>query len=182
MVESDESVCMMCHEAMPRETGERRPITGNVCDECIEHYETRAGVPLSEFLDMLDVPVLLSDDDGQVQLANKPLLRLVGKKALSEDAAARRLGNVFECAYARLPEGCGRTVHCSGCAIRRAVTETFTTGRGLRNVPAYLNRDMVTQFQQLGIRISTEKTWGMVLLRVDHVGPPQESAAPRQAH
>ena len=34
-------------------------------------------------------------------------------------------GKVFECAYARLPEGCGKTVHCVTCAIRNTVTSTI---------------------------------------------------------
>jgi hypothetical protein len=112
------------------------------------------------------------DSDVVVAMANKPLLSLFGK-TLSQ-VTGQRGGDVFECAYARLPEGCGRTVHCSGCAIRRAVTETFTTGRSLQKVLAYLNRDAVTQFLQLGMLISTEKVLGMVLLRVDHIGPQQK--------
>jgi hypothetical protein len=140
--------------------------------ECLEHVGARGGTPLLDFLDSLDVPVVVTDGDVVVKQANKPLLKLFGKE-LSQ-VTGYRGGDVFECEYAHLPEGCGRTVHCSGCAIRRSVEETFTTGKSLRNVQAYLNRDMVTQFQQLGLVISTEKAWGAVLLRIDHVGPRQE--------
>ena len=176
MVESDRTTCAMCHEGMPPETIALRAITGRICTECLGRFGARAGVPLLDFLDLLGVPVLVTDSDVVATLANKPLLALLGK-SLSQ-VKGQRGGDVFECAYARLPEGCGKTVHCSGCAIRRAVTETFTTGKSLRNVPAYLNRDMVTQFLQLGLVISTEKVWGMVLLRVDHIGSEQEPGQP----
>ena len=179
MVESDRSTCAMCHRGMPPETIEPRAITGKICRDCLDLYGARAGVPLLDFLDLLGVPVLVADSDVVVLLANKPLLTLVGKNIAQ--VKGQRGGDVFECAYARLPGGCGKTVHCSGCAIRRAVTETFTTGKSLRNVLAYLNRDMVTQFLQLGLVISTEKAWGVVLLRIDHIGPQQEPGQPIQS-
>jgi hypothetical protein len=169
MVKSNLHACAMCHGDLPPETIAPRAITGSICDRCLDRFAAQAGVPLLDLLDRLDVPILVADGDGVAQLANKPLLTLLGKN-LSQ-VTGRRGGDVFECAYARLPGGCGKTVHCSGCAIRLAVTETFTTGQSLRNVPAYLNRDMVTQFLQLGLVISTEKVWGMVLLRIDRIGP-----------
>ena len=173
--ESRPNFCAMCHKSIATGVAARRAITGSVCDECFYHLEARSGMPLLDFLDGLDVPVLAADGDGVVELANKPLLRILGKKPAQ--VQGQRGGDVFECAYAHLPEGCGRTVHCSGCAIRRAVTQTFLTGKSLRKVRAYLNRDAPTAMLQLGLLISTEKAWGMVLLRIDHIGPPQE---PRQ--
>jgi PAS domain-containing protein len=158
---------------MPPEAVAQRTITGSVCEECLQHVDAQSGMPLRDFLDTLGVPVLMVDSDMVVTTANKSLLALFGKNF--SQVRGQRGGDVFECAYARLPEGCGRTVHCSGCTIRRAVTETFTTGRSLQRVLAYLNRDAVTQFQQLGMLVSTEKMMGMVLLRIDYIGPPQEA-------
>ncbi len=175
-MESDRNSCTMCHKDMAPEAAAPRPVTGRICTECLDRFGARAGVPLLDFLDRLEVPVLVTDGDMVATLANKPLQKLLGK-TLSR-VKGQRGGNVFECAYARLPEGCGKTVHCSGCAIRRTVTETFLTGKGFRGVPAYLNRDMATQFQQLGIVISTEKVWGVVLLRIDHIGSPQTPGRP----
>jgi len=168
-VKLESQTCTICKKHMPPGATAQRTITGSVCEECLDHLGAQSGVPLRDFLDGLGVPVLAVDGDVVVKMANKPLLSLLGK-GLSQ-VRGQRGGDVFECAYARLPGGCGKTVHCSGCAIRRAVTETFVTGRSLQQVPAYLNRDMVTQFLQLGMLISTEKVWGMVLLRVDRIGP-----------
>jgi PAS domain-containing protein len=170
----------MCHKGMPPEMLAPWAIAGRICRECLDRFGGRAGVPLLDFLDLLEVPVLVTDSDMVVTLANQPLLTLFGKH-LSQ-VKGQRGGDVFECANARLPGGCGRTVQCSGCAIRRAVAETFATGKSLRNVPAYLNRDMATQFQQLGLVISTEKVWGVVLLRIDRIGSQQESGQQSQGH
>ena len=172
--------CPACHRDLPLETTSPRAITGRICRECLDHLGARGGLPLLDFLDLLGVPVLVVDNDVVVTLANKPLLALLGKDL--PQVKGQRGGDVFECAYAHLPGGCGKTIHCSGCAIRLAVTETFITGKSLRNVPAYLNRDTVTQMQQLGIVISTEKAWGMVLLRIDRIGPQQEPGEQNQWH
>ena len=170
--ESQPHVCEMCHKGMSPGVVARRAITCSVCDECFYHLQAQSGMPLLDFLDGLGLPVLVADGDGVVELANRPLLELLDKDP--SQVRGQRGGNVFECAYARLPEGCGRTVHCSGCAIRRAVTETFMTGKSLHKVRAYLNRDMDAESPQLGLLISTEKAWGMVLLRIDHIGPQQD--------
>jgi PAS domain-containing protein len=171
-VDSGSLTCTLCKKDLSPKAIAQRTITGNVCEECLHHVGAQAGMPLRDFLDGLGVPVLVVDGDVVVTMANKPVLALLGKNF--SQVRGQRGGDVFECAYARLEGGCGRTVHCSGCAIRRAVTETFTTGRSLRGVLAYLNRDAVTQFLQLGMVISTEKAWGMVLLRVDYIGPQPE--------
>ncbi|MCJ7545094.1 MAG: hypothetical protein MUP47_11135 [Phycisphaerae bacterium] len=182
-MDSVSGTCALCKKDLSPQEVAQRTITGSVCEECLYHVGAQSGMPLRDFLDGLGVPVLVVDSDVVVTMANKPLLALLGKNF--SKVRGQRGGDVFECAYARLQGGCGRTVHCSGCAIRLAVTETFTTGRSLRGVQAYLNRDAVTQFLQLGMVISTEKAWGLVLLRIDYIGtqpkPPQAEVRPTPA-
>jgi hypothetical protein len=170
----------MCHKGIPPDVAARRAVTSGVCEECFRHIEARSGMPLLDFLDGLGIPVLAADGDGVVELANQPLLELLGKQ--DSQVRGRRGGDVFECAYAHLPEGCGRTVHCSGCAIRRAVTETFLTGNSLQSVPARLNRESAAETVELDLLISTEKAWGMVLLRIDYIAPRQEFRQPDTLH
>jgi len=81
---------------------------------------------------------------------------------------------VFECANAKLPEGCGNTIHCSGCTIRRNVMDTQETGRRHFRVPAYLNQGNPESYQQIRFLISTEKVEGIVLLRIEEVGNNEE--------
>ncbi len=177
---SESRTCAVCSREMSLATVAGRSITNKVCESCLGLIGAQGGIPLRDFLDGLDVPVVVVDDDVVVKQANKPLLRLIGRDL--PEIRGRRGGDVFECAYARLPEGCGKTVHCSGCAIRRSVTWTFITGESLNQVPAYLNRDMDTQFRQLGMLISTEKVWDMVLLRIDHIGTQPESQGRELMH
>lgn len=172
-------VCTRCKKEMPLvPAGSQldRLISGEVCDECLQDVGAQGGMPLRDFLDGLVVPVLLIDGEGAVQAANKATRELL-KKDISQIEGYRG-GDVFECANARLPEGCGRTQHCSGCAIRLTVMDTFLTGKSHRGVQAYLNRDFATQLLQLGLVISTEKIWDMVMLRIEYIGPAGQPMTP----
>lgn len=167
-------LCSKCRKetpSIPPGSPADRAITGGLCQECFQHV-AESGMPLADFLDGLEAPVLLVDSDVVVKATNQVMRTMLGKDI--SQVQGYRGGDVFVCAYARLPEGCGRTVHCSGCAIRRSVMETFTTGKSLRNVPAHLDRQIDNHFQQLGLRISTEKAWNLVLLRIDYIGPSRE--------
>lgn len=171
--------CTMCQKPTPPTALAQRPISG-VCDECLFHLQAQSGMPLLDFLNGLEAPVLLVDGDVVGTGANDRLLALLGKKP--EHVKGYRGGDVFECQHAALPGGCGRTVHCSGCAIRRAVTETFITGNSLKQVPAYLHRGGPQNPLRLGMRISTEKLWNVVLLRIDYLGAINESSQPDLPH
>ena len=46
-------------------------------------------------------------------------------------------GNVLNCVYSFLPEGCGKTEHCSGCAIRTAVMGIHNTGLPIYKYECY---------------------------------------------
>jgi len=132
----------------------------------------QGGVELGKFLDSLKLPVVMINRTGAVVTGNDEARKLL-KKGLPEIEGCKG-GDVFECAYARLPEGCGQTTHCSGCTIRRAVMKTFETGRSLLKVPATLNRYVPGNPQKIKMLISTEKLADMVLLRIDEIQPGKD--------
>jgi len=103
---------------------------------------------------------------------NKKACEVLGKEPL--EIMQHLGGNVFECAYARLPEGCGRTVHCSGCAIRRTVTKTYETGEPQSMVPAILHRENSGRPLKIALSITTVKKGNIVVLRVDNIGSSDE--------
>ncbi len=146
--------------------GDRR-VANRLCAACSEHFVFQMGVPLQNFLDSLPAPIFVVNGNAEVQAANALGLKFVNKE--SRDIIKKLGGVVFECAYARLPEGCGRTVHCSGCAIRRSVFETYETGESRINVPAMLRCDPHDPSQDISMVISTERLGDVVLLRIDKV-------------
>lgn len=48
-------------------------------------------------------------------MIKKPIDRVVGLLG----------GEALECLHSKLPEGCGRTIHCETCAIRNLVLQTI---------------------------------------------------------
>lgn len=142
-------------------------VTHGICNSCKEYFFADRDRTLDKFLNRLEAPVLMVNQHGEVVLANTQALQFLGKEL--DAVAGFKGGDVMECAYARLPEGCGTTKHCVACTIRNNVMETFTTGKSLRQVPAHLNRQSRSSVHKLRFLISTEKVADVVLLRIDEV-------------
>jgi PAS domain-containing protein len=164
-------VCSRCGETLDSAVGEACRdfvVSRGLCHECSRHLLALRGMPLLDYLDGLRAPVAVVDSDGVLRAANRQLCELVGKDLSS--VRGNRGGDVFECAYAGLPGGCGRTSHCSGCTIRRAVTETLTTGVSRDRVPASLQEGSPGRARPIELLISTERVGNHVLLRIDMMG------------
>ena len=141
-------------------------VSDGFCHACARELAAQIGTTLPEFLDDLDLPTIVFDSQTRLVKANHVACKLLGKKEVEVQGALG--GDVFECAYARLPEGCGRTIHCSGCAIRRSVEDTFRTGNAHRRIPATLNHACDDEStEQVRFLISTELVGGVVLLKID---------------
>jgi hypothetical protein len=161
-------VCAWCGRPLGDEhdpDGAGRWITHGICSDCRDKMLNTLAISLSEFLDMLPEPVLLVDERARVLGANEAARRTVpDSTAVGPD---QLLGEVFECVHAQSPGGCGRTIHCSGCAIRRAVTDTYRTGESSLRVPATLTLGPEGEPSPVRLLVTTEKVGDRVLLRVD---------------
>ena len=164
------TVCAWCRKEMGARNSPEAPqeeISHSICQDCLSNIRFQAGGSLSDYLETLPWPVLVVDADAVVQDANRAARGLIKKPI--EQIRGRLGGDVFECAYARLPEGCGRTIHCSGCTIRRTVTNTLATGRPRLKVPAVLRQGDPDDPDQVQLYISTQKVDGLVFLTIETV-------------
>jgi hypothetical protein len=118
---------------------------------------------------------VLVTQEGAVNSANSSALSLLDKG--QAEIQGKQGGDVFECMYAELPEGCGKTVHCSGCAIRNTVMDTWETGELHLRVPAYLQQSSGGVTTRLKFLISTQKKGGMVFLRIEEIGAPKKEGS-----
>ena len=165
-------ICAWCEKDLTKKTDRDSKfgdsvITHGICEDCRFHVIAQLGMQLDEFLDGLPAPVVMVDSGGTVKTANKPARNILHKDM--NEIKGYLGGDVFECAYAALPGGCGQTIHCSGCTIRNAVTETYNTGKSLLKIPAYLNRESRDGTDRLDLLISTEKVGEYILLRIDSI-------------
>jgi hypothetical protein len=102
--------------------------------------------------------------NSELQEANKRACAMVGKD--HSEITGRLAGQVMECVYARHPGGCGQSVHCEACTIRRSVTRTHRTGEPVIDVESY--QEIVTNDgpKRVLLRISTAKSQDSVLLKI----------------
>jgi PAS domain-containing protein len=142
-----------------------------ICADCARTLLQQLGIPIEKFLSELGVPVLMVDDDVRVLDANPAALSMLDRT--EETVLGHLSGEVFECVNSRLPGGCGRSVHCSGCTLRRTVTSTWETGQTCSRVPATLEVTPAGEPERIALLITTAKVGNRVLLRID---PPESEA------
>lgn len=161
-------VCAWCNRPMsPLKKGggaSANMVTHSICSDCSDNLDFQLGVSLKTYLDSLKIPIIALDGKGSQIGINAAALKVCKGKA--NIASAQWQGTVFECSHARLPEGCEKKVHCSGCAIRIVATETFSTGESRHDVPANLNHCSSDPSEDVELLISADKIDGIVFLRI----------------
>ena len=152
---------------MPPKPGNDGQTTHGICDPCAEALLAEAGVPLEDYLDSLDVPVLVVDSDVAAAYANREARQLT-RRSLAE-LVGMRAGDVFDCSHRSLPGGCGRTIHCSGCALRQCFQSSHATGYPHFMVPATLSLYDPDHPSAVTLTITTVKRGDAVLLLLNRV-------------
>lgn len=118
-------VCAWCAQTLaPGEPGD--PVSHGICPICTRLLGQQRLLPLTELLDQVDVPVVAFGPGLTALGANRAAGKLSPAAATKVDGG--KVGDLIECPYALTPEGCGRSVHCSGCAILRMVADTQRDG------------------------------------------------------
>ncbi len=139
------------------------PTTHGICPDCKSTFALQEGVSLQEYIDNLPYPVVVIDEDMQVLLGNTTASQILD--LTSRAVAGQSFGEIFECLHSRLPEGCGQTACCSGCAIRHAVKHTFQTGEAQVQVPATLKENE----SKASLLVTTRSAGAIVILRIDRL-------------
>ncbi|HXX56051.1 MAG TPA: hypothetical protein VEI81_08130 [Methanoregula sp.] len=158
------TVCAFCNSIIDNGTSPGEPLNHGICGNCYREILADFGFNLKKFLDLLDAPVFLVDEDASVLAANSLAIEAFGKPV--EFSQGRLCGNVIDCINALLPEGCGKTPACPDCGIRNAVNETFRTGKGIDSLPVEVHRKNRKPGRLL---VSTRKDNNIVLLRLGFI-------------
>jgi len=160
-------ICAWCGKDIGEiESEQGGVISHGMCDSChdIFNLERSTFQNLEDYVEQLDAPTLVVDEKGVVLGGNRKARSALGKSA--EEIAGVLSGDVMSCAYAKLPGGCGETMHCSGCTIRNSVNQTHRTGEPLEDVEAYQLLEVDGQAVRMLLRISTRKSGDVILLRI----------------
>jgi DNA-directed RNA polymerase subunit RPC12/RpoP len=157
-------VCAWCKKKLSQAEEKDQTVTHSICKACKLNVLFRDKT-LRDLIDGLSHPVLAVTSQGKVRMINSKASAMLGKSADS----IRDLdgGVVMECVYSKLPLGCGKTEHCTGCTIRNTVMKTFATGQDQSQVTAYQYIQMPDGPKKMQFLITTEKVGEIVLLRID---------------
>ena len=138
-----------------------------VCRNCLPKLVKDLGQPLWEFIDELGTPILIVREDLRVVAANAAA-RALSPEPL-EELVGLLCGEVIGCLHSREEGGCGKTIHCLSCAIRKCVTYTSVTGEYCLDVPTYPDIGLLSGNTGVRFQVSTGKKGDFVLLKIEQV-------------
>ena len=122
---------------------------------------------MQHHIDSIPIPILLIDSNNTTLAMNTKASEMLGTSP--EAVGGSQVGAVFDCVHSHLVEGCGRSIHCSGCAIRRSVADTYHTGQPQIAVSATLNIASPEKPSDVVFTITTVRNDKVVLVRIDQV-------------
>lgn len=168
------AVCAWCTKVLEEIDDGDDVITHGMCKACAEYFVSQLGQTLPQFLNRLDAPVVLVNSNAEVITCNDQASELLDKER--KDIDGYLAGDVIECSHARLPGGCGETIHCKACALRLSVYETYQTGKSIKNREALIKQATPDGENKVAFLISTQKVGDYVLLRIDDVREADEDS------
>ncbi|MCX5788878.1 MAG: hypothetical protein NTX64_10300 [Elusimicrobia bacterium] len=158
--------CAWCRcDLGSRKGGAEDTTTSGICDSCLEGQLREFGHPLQKFLDEQPIPVVILGPDCEILGANRSA-REIGQPRLP--CIDDRFGEAIGCPNSKTT-GCGRSVHCQSCTIRRSVKKTFETGDACLDVLAYPDVEIGSRIKHLKLRISTARMGRYVALQIEKV-------------
>lgn len=160
-------VCAWCQKLLVDDTSGDTRISHGICEDCLRKALGDTAISLSDFLNGLEFPVLVTDQDMGVVEANHAAGKILGKPASRMKHTSA--GVAIECYYAGLPEGCGKTPQCRGCALRKNISDTYADGQpryGLYAQQQLMAGDAPRMAQ---FRFSTQKVGEMVMLAIEEI-------------
>ena len=161
-------ICDWCDKELPGGPADGvsdGQVTYGLCDVCSNKLVSPTLSNVVNFLESVDAPVFVANGDARFIAANGKARHLAGGDPAEIEGWL--VGDVFDCVWADLHGGCGKSECCRACLIKIAVTETIANGRAVTRSPAYLDVKTAEGIQRQHYVISTLKAGDAVLLRMD---------------
>ena len=159
-------ICCYCGKEIRTKPSELDGVSHGVCEACLPLMVRELGQPMQDYLDEMEAPVLVVQDNARVISANAAARKLMSREEV--EICGDLAGEVIGCRHSREPGGCGSTKHCRSCAIRQCVTHTLETGEPCRKT-AYGDIGIFNGDRRVRFLIETEKVNAFVRLTIHDV-------------
>ena len=156
-------VCSYCNANMPdKEPYNNDSVTHTICLECFGYFQKQlGGQPLEQYLDNFEAPIMIMDAEARIGAANEKVAELTGKPR--REVPGLLGGEAFECCYSRLPGGCGKTIHCETCTVRKIVNDAITNKIPQLKISVKIQREK----EVVSLKVSAEKIGQLVQLTIE---------------
>lgn len=161
------TVCAWCKTVMIEDNSPDAAVSHGICPDCMRGMLGDSKLILTEFLNSIEVPILVTDGQRSVQQANHAAERMLGKTVCNMKDS--RIGVVIECIHAGIMGECGVSPYCAGCALRRCINDTYDDGRP--RYGEYSQHKVVTKdgTKARRFRYSTSKVGDAVAIAIEGV-------------
>ncbi|PLX45696.1 MAG: hypothetical protein C0609_02430 [Deltaproteobacteria bacterium] len=168
-------VCAWCKKSLAKNTSvQEEDVSHGICPDCkTALLSADSYTHLGAFLESLEVPVALIDQDRHILYANDQALTLSIKNRGNYKGELG--GDFIQCIHANNENGCGESEHCGACVIKSSVEHTYRTGENVNSAKGLQEVRTQRGIERLYLSISTIKRGDLVVLRVE------EDAAPIKA-
>ncbi len=160
-------VCAFCNTVINPGDSPGEPVSHGICNDCSLRALSRLGIDIARYIDMPGAPVILVNKDVRIHDVSFEAVRFIGRPL--DPILGILAGGTQGCTHAGQPGGCGRTVWCSGCAIRNAVRTTYETGEPVDRCLAVLQQGNPEETRPIDLLISTRKAGSIILVSVEPV-------------
>lgn len=153
-------------EPPANEESEKYPISHGICTGCANKMMQELGTSAQNFIDGFEQSIMLVDNLNNVILANEAARK---ESAINfENFDMPKCGEIIGCIHSHLSNGCGTTVHCEGCVIKRLILKTHETGLGYTE-RACKDQEFYNGVKHATLQITTEKVGSRILLKIDPI-------------
>jgi len=129
-------------------------------------------VSLTEFLDSIELPVLVMDETRTIRQVNRIAAKTLGKLVVELEGLT--LGVAIECLHVGVMGECGVSPYCAGCAFLRNIRDTYFDGQPRYGEYSQHKAVMTDGAKTKQFRFSMTKVGDVVLLMIEEI---QELAA-----
>jgi PAS domain-containing protein len=170
------TVCAWCAKVLVEDTLADAVITHGICPECLKVLLSDIKLSLREFLDSIELPVLVTDENRAIREVNTAAENALGKSAAV--LGGTNVGIAIECLHTGVMGECGADAYCAGCTFRKHIQDTYADGQPRHGEYTQHNVAEASGVTARQFRFSTTKIGELVLLAIEGINDRQSSPAP----